>query len=723
MTAADELRASPFTLALSGDTLRARLRDEWLLADGLGGFASGTVAGIPERRYHAWLIAATKPPVGRMATLMGCVEWLVVKTAQGVKHVELSTYRFTGDHVHPRGVDRLVGFEHGASCRWTYRVDEPALGLACTLTRELALVRHAGAAVVRYAISGSVPEGCVLEVRPLVANRDFHATNEDEDDAKFVVSAPAPGPGVRIASPGVALDLRLRDATMGRFVRDEQWWHNFQYLRDAQRGQDAPESLFSPGEFVLPVPTRGGVIGELAACADHGEGAQASEGCDEVVAREVRRREGLVAEALALAGSPVAPLTRGHLAALTLAGDQFVVRRNMMRAGQPARAASIIAGYPWFSDWGRDTCIALPGLLLATGRFEEARESLSAFAALRRRGLVPNCFENESGEPTYNTADASLWFVVACCKYLKATNDRAAFDALLRPACLDIIAAYRDGTDFSIRVDPDDGLVRAGDASTQLTWMDAKRDGTVFTPRFGKPVELSALWYAGLLMLSHALEATHPNRARECAQLADRAGRSFAMKFWNDQRQCLVDALVPLGKAWSPDPSMRPNQIFAVSLPYSPLPPTQQLCVVDAVTQELLTPYGLRTLARGEKGYCLRFEGPLFERDRAYHNGTAWAWLLGPYAEALMRVDNFSRVSRERAMACVTPLLQDLTSVAPRAGVSVPIEQLAEVFDAEALQDKPQRPEGCFAQAWSVAEVMRVLLMAHLGPASAARGL
>ncbi len=389
------------------------------------------------------------------------------------------------------------------------------------------------------------------------------------------------------------------------------------------------------------------------------------------------------------------------MAALTVAADQFVVVRDLPELG---RRASVIAGYPWFGDWGRDSMIALPGLLLATGRHAEALGTLTAFATLRRDGLVPNCFDDATGEAKFNTADASLWFVQAACDYVEASKDTAAFRTTLLPACLDILRAYRDGTDFDIRMDPTDGLMVAGNPGTQITWMDAARDGVVFTPRHGKAVEINALWVSGLRRVIGRLDA---NAAKAWSAIADQAAASFDRLFWDPARACLFDRLErregPAGEVtWQGADELRPNQVYAVSLPHSPLSQERQRAVLRAVKEHLLTPVGLRSLAPGAPGYRARYEGTLFERDAAYHNGTVWPYLLGAYASAVVRVGEGSPAARAEARAALMPLIESLSRPSA-AGVA---GSLAEVFDA----DEPRRPQGCPAQAWSVAEVLRAFV-------------
>ncbi len=375
---------------------------------------------------------------------------------------------------------------------------------------------------------------------------------------------------------------------------------------------------------------------------------------------------------------------------LAIAARQFVVTR---RRGEDAWS-TIIAGYPWFADWGRDSMISLPGLLLESGRLEEARSVLHTFARHVHHGLVPNRFADDGGTPEYNSVDASLWFVHGV-RQLLERDDWPDVGELLA-ACRSIVEAFRDGTDFGIH-QTDDGLIAAGDPSTQLTWMDAKRDGITFTPRHGKAVEINALWYNALLALSE-MTADQRDQAQLEAQ-AETVKHAFREAFWWPQQECCHDVLMPVDGGWAPDSTLRPNQIFAVSLPRSPLTKEQQQGVVAAVKAHLLTPAGLRTLSPEDPAYKGRYEGDLMQRDAAYHQGTVWPWLLGPFAEAWLRVNDFSAEAKAEVRGMIQPLLEDLD----RGGLG----QVAEVYDG----DSPQRPSGCPAQAWSVAELLRILNM------------
>jgi predicted glycogen debranching enzyme len=701
-----------------------------------------------------------------MVMLSACAEWLVVAGPSGkapVRH-DLSTFAFgpslaassnaattkgasqqaaapAPETLSPRGIDALHTCAIASTIVWTYELP----GLGVRVSRELCLHRLRNACTIRYRVHGTLPAGSYLESRPLFAMRDFHdlvqhaskASMHSEDD----------GIAVRVRRDGLSCTLHpnARAHTQGgaaaqlaRFVASPDVWSNFAYSIDRERGQDGREHLWSPGTFVVPLHAgthHDAIALDIEARAEADATLASSRALptiDDHIATERDRLAPMVRAACERASAiDHEPLT--HLAR---AADQFVVVRA---ATDAPSLASIIAGYPWFSDWGRDTMISLPGLLLSTGRFDEAHASLLAFARLRRRGLVPNCFDNGSGEAMYNTADASLWFLVACVRYLHATKDAKGFAGLL-PACFDVVDAYEAGTDFGIRVDKADGLVVAGTRDTQLTWMDAKRDGVVFTPRNGKPVELSALWYGGLTMLASALDDSSPQRARSLRALASHTARHFESSFWSDAQGCLLD-LVPgeQGVMLHEASLVRPNQVFATCLPESPLSKAKRALVLERVHEQLLTPYGLRTLAPGSAGYRPFYEGPLFARDGAYHCGTVWPWLLGPYCEGLMRVNAFSSASRTQARELLRPLLADLlgdwTPAAPatlhaassssptraaaheqQTRLRLPIRTLAEVYDAD---DVPglgrRRAEGCFAQAWSIAETLRVLRLASRG--------
>lgn len=649
---------------------------EWLLANGLGGFAMGTASGVPTRRYHAMLIGATTPPVGRVVGLAGIADQLdaEVQTPRGPvrERRALSSFAFkdwAGTFAPPPG--RCWGDVGEVS--WEFRPWGAAR--PGRVVRTLRLADRRNAAEAHYEVE--TPGPAWLELSPLVALRSFHGHVEGRrDDGEFRVEVEG-ADGLVVRRGGWAVHLRVPGAELS-MRRD--WWWNFEYRRDRERGQDFTEDLLCPGTFTAEAS--GGVT--LLAWMDEDPAPRRMD--------PASLRARVAQHASALGGEPVVA-TR-----LAAAAAPFVVTRKM---GGAREVTSIIAGYPWFSDWGRDTMIALPGLLLATGRHAEAKSALAAFAAMQRRGLVPNCFEDAGGEAQYNTVDGSLWFVHACLEYAEASKDRAGFERDLRPACLDVVRAYREGTDFDIRMDEADGLIAAGTGATQLTWMDAARDGVVFTPRAGKPVEIAALWCSVLGRLGALTPQDEGLRA-----LAGLAGASLRERFWNRTRGCLFDRLEPDGSGgWRGVDELRPNQIYAVSLPGSALSAGQQRSIVDIVRAWLLTPVGLRSLDAGEASYMGRYEGPLFQRDKAYHNGTVWPYLIGAYAEAVLRVGNFGAGARSEAMTAIAPLLASLSGEYEGRG---PAASICEVYDG----DEPRRCEGCPMQAWSVAEVMRVWALA-----------
>lgn len=673
----------------AGDDPERLRRLEWLLTNGMSGFAMGSVCGLPSRRYHALLVSESEATPERRVYVNAVEEELAVTDKAGTRVVPLSTFRFRAgdgsDVIHPEGWRALRGFEKGAACRWEYEAE------GVKVIKRLALRRDARACVLSYAVSPPRGVKVELRVRPLVSLRYFHALlRRDDSSRQFEVEARANGCCVRRAN---GTDRVFLACDSGVFEPEEQWWYNFTYTIDRDRGQDHVEDLFSPGEFILrPAPRRTRIEATLQFGLEDGltiEDVETIQGADS-------KRLGEIVANVARA-APGAPEAIVRLACAT---DAYV----FARASGGRRNTSIIAGYPWFADWGRDSMISLPGLLLITGRHEEALGVLGRFAEARRNGIVPNRFGDEQGEPLYNTVDASLWFIVACARYAEATGNVEAVRRDLLPACIDILECYRRGTDHGIAMDPHDFLITAGSPLTQLTWMDAQRDGQVFTPRHGKAVEINALWISAMMETANMMSDSDATGAADLRALADAAASSFRTRFWNDERGCCFDTLAPDGSAWRGVPDVRPNQIFAVSLPHSPLTPSQARSVVNVVCDRLYTPMGLRTLEPGHPQYRPRFRGELRELDAAYHNGTAWPWLLGPFAEAIMRVGGFSKASREEARLALEPIMGFLDGWC--------VGQLPEVFDAEGTPEEPQRPGGCPAQAWSVAEVLRAWVMA-----------
>ncbi len=684
-------------LSLTGAKLRSDpppLWKEWTLTNGQGGYAMGSVLGAPTRRYHGLLVSSERPPVERAVGLTQVHETLILgEGTPEQRRFCLTPLHFSSGGDRSEDLPELVGFEVGAGCRWTYRV-MLAGGRSAEVTKSLHMFSRRNACAIEYTIGG---EGVAwrVELRPLLALRGFHQVIDPSafggrfrsriSDGRVV--AHAGSRGVQLWSEGA------------RYAHGPERWRDVLYAWERKRGLEDREDLYCPGIAHAAGDGRDRKTITLWASSDAAE----LPSIEDDRASQVERLAPLVRAASAKAQGNLRATDKTSLARLVVAGDQFVVQRGHDRDG-----VSVIAGYPWFSDWGRDAMISLPGLLLAPDRFEEALGVLRTFAGARRNGLIPNRFDDYAGDNHYNTVDASLWFVHACCEYLRTSGDHAGFDALAS-ACLDVIGSYERGTDYGIGMDPADSLIAAGNETTHLTWMDAQRGGITFTPRHGKAVEINALWFNALVSLGEALRASDAGASDRLLALARRVGESFNATFVRI-RSGLVDHLSPDARGgWTPDDSVRSNQIFAASLPHSPLSIEQRRDVVRVVRERLLTPVGLRTLDPGDPEYRGRYEGDLMLRDAAYHNGTVWPWLLGPYAEAVMRVDGFSDASRTEASDALRPLIAWLD-----AGWSP--GQLPEIFDGDDSPGAPREPDGCPAQAWSVAETLRVWLMSLSGP-------
>jgi len=713
----------------------AMLRHEWLLTNGTGAFGAGTALGVNTRRYHGLLIASTAPPVGRVALLNQCFEQLLLHAkddaGQSVEQViELSSLIFPsegGEVIVPDGRRRLARFEKGLSVRWTYGWGP------IVITRELFLHWRAQAATLCYRVEGlhELPAGACdaaeLRISPMLTLRDFHATVRKDHAGHIDVQpkAGAHGPAVSVSRHGLTASLCC---SAGTFRNDAAaggrgWWYNVHYPIDRRRGQDDCEDHFIPGRFVVPLDATGAntitltvALGEASVAPVTDTGARQKHLQPIVTKLEQQKLNAHTLPRVGFHGREAVGV-RGDLASIfAQAADDFVVQRTIK--GQ--RLSTILAGYPWFADWGRDTFIALPGLLLTTGRFDEARATLRVFAeaigAGEHEGLLPNRFDDYDGDAAhYNTVDASLWFVHAALAYLDATGDQASWKDWLAPACLRIVEAYANGTGFGIHMD-DDGLIAAGGPDTQLTWMDAAAvpPGSdqlhVFTPRPGKAVEINALWHHALRGLGDALPKNKKDDAQRCAQRAAKVKRSFGKVFWNQDAGCLFDHVyVTEAGEVVRDASVRPNQCLAVSLPHSPLAKAKQKQVMAVVTDKLLTPVGLRTLPEDDADFHPCYAGNQYERDTAYHRGTIWPWLIGPYAEGVLRSGGFSAKARQAAHDALSPLVEFLQTRG--------LGQLYEIHQARPI-DGQHPPRGCFAQAWSVAEALRVWAMLHREPSA-----
>lgn len=669
---------------------------EWLLTNGTGAYSMGTALGCNTRRYHGLLVAATHPPVGRILALNQVFDQLILDGGSGqpTQVIELSSCLFRGGDgqlVHaPHGDQVLAEFARGLTVRWTYRWGK------VTVVRELILHDGEQAATLHYRATGleTLRGNVALRVSPMLTLRDFHGLcRRDEAPDGMAINAPHDARQATVTHDKTAVTFAASD---GRFSESPDWWNDIQYPRDTYRGQDDREDYFVPGGFDVPLVGGGKTARVTLTVALGDQPATPQAGAE----TRAGRLEKTVA---ALPGDPAV----AH--ALAIAADDFVVQRTL----KGKKLTTIMAGYPWFADWGRDTFIALPGLLLTTDRLDEARDTLRAFAGVIRDGLVPNRFDDYTNEPHYNTVDASLWYVQAGLAYAQAAGESPAW---LIQAMTDIVDHYAAGTHASghdgrpipIAMQPD-GLIAAGDNHSQLTWMDAACDGHVFTPRPGKCVEINALWYNALVGLADQLEVTASPKnsaaAKRYKKLAAQVKRSFNKTFWSNDWNRLIDHITPAGEI---DTALRPNMAIACSLPHSPLPVTKRKAVLAAIKASLLTPKGLRTLPADDPNYHPHYAGPQFDRDKSYHQGTVWPWLLGPYAEGVLRAGRFSKKAKTEAAAALQPLLDRLMNEG--------LGQLHEIFDADLslgvasrAADREHRPRGCPAQAWSIAELVRVM--------------
>ena len=620
--------------------LQTSLATEWLETNGLGGFASSTLAGVNTRRYHGLLVAALQPPGGRHVLLSKLEETLVVA---GVRY-ELASNLYP-DTVHPAGHLYLKEFRQDPFPVFSYEAG------GVVLQKRIFMIYGENTTVVEYEASGGE---CSLEVRPLIAFRDFHATthanpvlNKSVQVSRVgVVLKPYPGlPCLHLNHNGEVISIQ------------GDWYRNFQYPREAERGLDSSEDLFQP--FALRFDLGQLNLGQLnlrkPAAIIAGLETHDPDSAPAMRTREASRRARL-----------------GTFAA----ADPFIVRRGN-------GLHTIIAGYHWFGDWGRDTMIALPGLTLVTGRPEIARDILLAFTQLIDQGMLPNRFTEAGDTPEYNTVDASLWSFEAIRQYLEYTGDYAFVQEHLYPGMASVIQWHLQGTRYGIHCG-DDGLIEAGSPETQLTWMDAKVGDYVVTPRSGRPVEIQGLWYNALRVMEDlATRFRDRDMKRVTGETAQRARTSFGATFWNPAAECLYDCVTPAG----PDPSIRPNQLFCLSLGYPVVDaPERAKAILQVVEEHLLTPYGLRTLSPSDPRYRPRYEGNALQRDGAYHQGTVWPWLLGPFITAFRR-------------ACPGDQGRVETMLSAFAGAVM----IPEIYDGEA----PHQARGCIAQAWSVAEILR----------------
>jgi predicted glycogen debranching enzyme len=637
------------------DNLEAGSRREWLETNGIGGFASGTINGSNTRRYHGLLIAATKPPVGRVVLLSKLEETLICDG----RTFELGTNRYPGV-IHPQGFRYLKQFRLDPFPVFTFQVE------GVEIEKRVFMVQGENTTVVEYSIIEIRDASDVqLELRPLIAFRDYHSLTHENTSINQEVKE---RPGLVSVSPYIGLPELYLANNASKVEAAGDWYRRFEYQAERERGLDFVEDLFNPCvlRFSLNSQSKATVVASTE--------AHSAKAAEQYRDTEIARRK---------ANAQRSPVENDFVKSLTSAADHYIVLRGDQK--------TVIAGYHWFSDWGRDTMIALPGLTLPTGQYDAARGILRAFAQHVNRGMLPNRFPDAGETPEYNTVDATLWFFEAVRAFLGYTGDLEFVQQHLYGVLSEMIAWHIRGTRFGIRQDPT-GLLSSGEPGVQLTWMDAKVGDWVVTPRHGKPVEIQALWYNALCILEDIAARLDDEPARQrYKSMAALTKSSFNREMWNEAGGYLFD-VVTEGK---PDSSIRPNQIFAVSLLHSMLTPKRAKQVVSIVQQHLLTPYGLRTLAPSDPQYHGQYTGDAVSRDGAYHQGTVWPWLIGPFITAYVKVNGGSESARRQAERWLTPLKDHLEE----AGLG----HISEIFDGDA----PHRPVGCIAQAWSVAEVLR----------------
>jgi len=651
------------------DFLRSR---EWLVTNGLGGYASGTLAGIPARKYHGLFVPNLASPKGRHIMISRCDECVIA--GPRVLHLggaEFEDGRFVGES---HDVLKAFRLDHRIAI-WRFEFDGLEFEKAVTM------VHNQNTVCVQYRLlQGTALD---LQVRPFVSFRRHDESPACEPGSEFIMDVRRGRHEIRRAGSPLVLRVALRPGPT-TFVTEERDEHNLMYRIERDRGDPSFESAFSPGYFAVRLEAGRPVT--FVATTHDWDRIEFDAGA--ALDAERRRMQGLLALAPHVEGD-------GFAEQLAMAADQFIVlpgsrlEESVMAQAEGSELRTIYAGYHWFGDWGRDTMISLEGLTLCTGRHREAGAILRTFSHYVKDGLLPNLFPEGERQALYHTVDATLWYFHAISRYVETTGDRSIIRQLF-PVLASIIEHHIAGTRFNIHVDPADGLVSASAKGLQLTWMDAKVGDWVVTPRRGKPVEIQALWYNALrLMAGWAAELQRPRERYEVQ--AERVHGSFNARYWNGASGCLYDVIDgPDGD----DPSIRPNQVFAISLPNPVLHQRHWGEVLEVVRARLVTPYGLRTLDAGHEHYKAHYRGDLRSRDAAYHQGTVWPWLIGHYVDAHLKLHPDPVAARR--------LLQGFRGHLCDAGVG----SISEIFDAE----DPHAPGGCIAQAWSVAEVLRAWL-------------
>lgn len=624
------------------------IENEYLITNGIGGFISASITGANTRKYHAILNASLNPPVNRHV-LLSKIETTIL-TDEFSYTLESTEYK---DNILDNS-NFLVGYNNMPIPTFEYKVGNNII------TKKIAMKYGENTSAVTYSVK--------TNENPITIQTKLHLNCRDHHDLSEVDSF---NYDIEIDNSNLFLNsnsgINLFISGFGNYLEVNEWSEKEFYRIEERRGQDDEDVNYIPGYYEIEIPAFSDVSFSIVASTN-----PINITGDEVVNSEIKRREELTSH-------EDDPLVKE----LNIACDQFIVHR------QSTNSKTVIAGYPWFTDWGRDTMIALPGLTLSTGRYDDAKNIITTFIKYLDQGLIPNMFPDDNVDPMYNTIDGTLWLFIAVYQYFNATHDME-FIKEIYSDLEGIIENHIVGTKYNIRVDKD-GLLEGGNEATQLTWMDVKIDGQVVTPRHGKAVEINALWYNALNIMKELAIGLNLEENLDLKKYSDQCLESFNMKFWNKELNCLYDLI----QGDEPVDFIRPNQIFAVSLPFRILPIEKEKLVIKKVEETLLTPFGLRSLSQDNKDYKSHYGGDVYKRDYAYHQGTVWGWLIGPYLEAHYKTYNDKDYISDK--------LQGLILHLKETGLGT----ISEVFSG----DYPHKPGGCFAQAWSVSEFLRVYKM------------
>jgi predicted glycogen debranching enzyme len=652
-------------IAIGSETLNnldQALQKEWITTNGLGGYASSSVTGCNTRRYHGLLVVSGQENKERAVLLSKLEETIKI----GRRFYYLGTNKYSDDYIHPHGYSHFRKFEQAPFPRFIYTINN------IIITKEVFMPYDTNTVIVRYNVIGGEQKFNFV-IHPLVAFSDFHKlprenkqfnTHISFEDSSLSMNPYSDFPELKIQAQGM------------EFKELKNWYKSFILDKEKERGLDYVQDLFNPGYFWSP-QTNNLKIDVIATIDD-----KIPEDVDKTYSDSKKRVENLFDLAKASDKDP-------DEKSLILASDMHVIK-PVTKEGD--RRVTVVAGYHWFGDWGRDTFIALPGLTLCTGRFEDAKNILLTFAEQCKDGLIPNRFADLGQNAIYNTVDASLWYINAVNEYLKHTGDYEFIKTHIYPVCKSIIKSYEEGTNYNIGMDSD-GLIKAGEEGCQLTWMDAKVGNWVVTPRHGKPVEINALWHNALRIMENlAGKFEEPEISKKYSGMADLTKKSFNEKFWFERGGYLYDVAGETAN----DDSLRPNQLFAISLPYPVLNEDKWLAVVNRAFEKLYIPFGVRSLSSDNPNYRGACLGTIKERDGAYHQGTAWGWLLGPFLEAYLKANGMTSQAITHAGIMMDLWMGELTNGGQNT--------LSEIMDG----DEPFTVRGCISQAWSIAEALRL---------------